>query len=152
MMTIQEAAKQWGVKEKTIMGYILKKYLSGSSIENDEFYVPNIPKPHVKTKPKCVSEQDKYILEAMNKGRYVNANILGIEQEKFKERLEALVRANKIYPKCSNTVDYTSNLGFVLSSSDKKVFDLAVAATIEINPTAEVKFADQIGLINGRAF
>lgn len=151
-MTIQEAAKQWNIKEKTVMDYILKRYLFGLSIENDEIYVPDIPKPHVKTKPKCVSEQDKYILEAMNKGRYVNANILGVEQEKFKERLEALVRANKIYPKCSDAVDYTSNLGFVLSSSDKKTFDLAVAATIEINPTAEVKLADQIGLVNGRFF
>lgn len=147
-MTIREAAKEWKVKEQTVLNYILEGYIYGLAIENNEIVIPNIPKPHIKRKPKTVAEQDKYILTAMNKEEYVNAKIMDIDQEKFAERLEALIKSKKIFPKSDNSIDYSSNLDFVLSSKDDK--NIVIAPSIDIKPTLEIKAADQIGLVNAK--
>lgn len=147
-MTIREAAKEWKVKEQTVLNYILEGYIYGLSIENNEIVIPNIPKPHIKRKPKTVAEQDNYILTAMNKEEYVNAKIMGIDQDKFAKRLEALIKSKKIFPKNDNSVDYFSNLDFVLSFKDDK--NIVIAPSIDIMPTIEIKVADQIGVVNGK--
>lgn len=147
-MTIQEAAKEWKVKEQTVLSYILKGYIYNLTIENNEIVIPNIPKPHIKRKPKTVAEQDNYILTAMNKEEYVNAKIMGIDQDKFAKRLEALIKSKKIFPKNDNSVDYSSNLDFVLLSKDDK--NIVIAPSIDIKPTIEIKVADQIGVVNGK--
>ena len=147
-MTIREAAKEWKVKEQTVLNYILEGYIYGLSIENNEIVIPNIPKPHIKRKPKTVAEQDNYILAAMNKEEYVNAKIMDIDQDKFEERLKALVKSKKIFPKSDNSIDYSSNLDFILSSKDDK--KIVVAPSIDIKPTIEIKVADQIGVVNGK--
>lgn len=147
-MTIREAAKEWKVKEQTVLNYILEGYIYGLSIENNEIVIPNIPKPHIKRKPKTVAKQDNYILTAMNKEEYVNAKIMGIDQDKFAKRLEALMKSKKIFPKNDNSVDYSSNLDFVLSSKDDK--NIVIAPSIDIKPTIEIKVADQIGVVNGK--
>lgn len=147
-MTIQEAAKEWKVKEQTVLRYILKGYIYNLTIENNEIVIPNIPKPHIKRNPKTVAEQDNYILTAMNKEEYVNAKIMGIDQDKFAKRLEALIKSKKIFPKNDNSVDYSSNLDFVLSSKDDK--NIVIAPSIDIKPTIEIKVADQIGVVNGK--
>lgn len=147
-MTIQEAAKEWKVKEQTVLRYILKGYIYNLTIENNEIVIPNIPKPHIKRNPKTVDEQDNYILTDMNKEEYVNAKIMGIDQDKFAKRLEALIKSKKIFPKNDNSVDYSSNLDFVLSSKDDK--NIVIAPSIDIKPTIEIKVADQIGVVNGK--
>ena len=147
-MTIREAAKEWKVKEQTVLNYILEGYIYGLSIENNEIVIPNIPKPHIKRKPKTVAEQDNYILTAMNKEEYVNAKIMGIDQDKFAKRLEALIKSKKIFPKNDNSVDYSSSLDFVLSFKDDK--NIVIAPSIDIMPTIEIKVADQIGVVNGK--
>ena len=147
-MTIQEAAKEWKVKEQTVLSYILKGYIYNLTIENNEIVIPNIPKPHIKRKPKTVTEQDNYILTAMNKEEYVNAKIMGIDQDKFAKRLEALIKSKKIFPQSDNSIDYSSNLKFVLLSKDDK--NIVIAPSIDIKPTIEIKVADQIGLVNGK--
>lgn len=147
-MTIQEAAKEWKVKEQTVLNYILEGYIYGLSIENNEIVIPNIPKPYINTKPKTVAKQDNYILTAMNKEEYVNAKIMGIDQDKFEERLKALIKSKKIFPKIDNSVDYSSNLDFVLSSKDDKNFVFATSTDIKL--TIENKVADQIGVVNGK--
>lgn len=147
-MTIQEAAKEWKVKEQTVLSYILKGYIYNLTIENNEIVIPNIPKPHIKRKPKTVAEQDNYILTAMNKEEYVNAKIMGIDQDKFAKRLEALIKSKKIFPQSDNSIDYSSNLKFVLLSKDDK--NIVIAPSIDIKPTIEIKVADQIGLVNGK--
>ena len=38
-MTIQEAAKKWNVKENTVFNYILKGYIYGLSIDNNEIVI-----------------------------------------------------------------------------------------------------------------
>ena len=117
-MTIQEAANAWNVKVNTVFTYIIKGYIYGLTIENNEIIIPNIPKPYIiRKKLKTTSEYDRYILMAMDKGGYVNAKIMNIEQNIFAERLDALIRANKIYPKDNVEIDQTSNLSFVLCST-----------------------------------
>lgn len=147
-MTIREAAKEWEVKEQTVLNYILEGYIYGLSIENNEIVIPHIPKPYVKRKPKTINEYDNYILTAMNKGCYVNAKIMGIDKDKFAERLEALIKSKKIFPKNDNSVDSSSNLDFVLSYKDDK--NIVIAPSIDIKPTIEIKVADQIGVVNGK--
>lgn len=149
-MTIKEAANRWNVKENTVFDYISKGYIYGLAIDNNEIIIPDIPKPYIKKKPKTVIDQDNYILTAMNKGWYVNAKIMGIDQDKFEERLNALIKANKIFPKSSDSIDYSSTLDFVLSNTDTKKIDVTIAPSIDIKPTLEIKFADQIGLANGK--
>lgn len=146
-MTIQEAAKTWGVKERTIFDYILKGYIYNLSIEDNAVQIPNIPKPYVHTKPKTIQQKDNYILTAMNKGLYVNAKIMGLDQEKFMERLIALIKSNRIFPKDETVMDYFSNLPFVLSSNLEKN---TITIKNELNLNVEAKLADQIGLINGK--
>lgn len=147
-MTIQEAAKEWKVKEQTVLSYILKGYIYNLTIENNEIVIPNIPKPHIRRKPKTVAEQDNYILTAMNKEEYVNAKIMGIDQDKFAKRLEALIKSKKIFSQSDNSIDYSSNLKFILLSKDDK--NIVIAPSIDIKPTIEIKVADQIGLVNGK--
>ena len=38
-MTIREAAKEWKVKEQTVLNYILEGYIYGLSIENNEIVI-----------------------------------------------------------------------------------------------------------------
>ena len=147
-MTIHEAVNRWNVKENTVFDYISKGYIYGLAIENNEIVIPDIPKPYIKPKPKTVVEYDKYILTAMNKECYVNAKIMGIDQDKFEERLKALVKSKKIFPKSDNSMDYSSNLDFILSSKDDK--NIVIAPSIDIKPTIEIKVADQIGVVNGK--
>ena len=147
-MTIQEAAKEWNVKENTVFDYILKGYIYGLAIENNEIVIPNIPKLHVKTKPKTVAEYDKYILTAMNKEYYVNAKIMGIDQEKFKERLESLIKANKIFPKGDEKIDFTSNLAFALCSTETLNSNINITANMNIDSLLKVNATGQIGLVN----
>lgn len=149
-MTIQEAAKRWGVKEKTILGYILKGYIYGLSVVNNEIQLPEIPKPYVVRKPKTINQQDNYILNAMNKEYYVNAKIMDINQEKFRERLVALMSAKKISPKNPDEISFLTNLEFILASLESKNISVTVSPAIELSPTIEIKVADQIGLINGK--
>ena len=146
-MTIQEAAKAWGVKEYTVFNYILKGYIYNLSIEANEIMIPNIPKPYVKRKPKTIAEYDTYILNAMNRDGYVNAKIIGLDQEKFTERLIALIKENRIFPKDETVADYSSNLPFVLSSDIEKN---VITIKNELNFNFEAKIADQIGLANGK--
>ena len=146
-MTIQEAAKTWGVKEHTVFDYILKGYIYNLSIEKNAVQIPNIPKPYIHTKPKTVQQKDKYILTAMNKGLYVNAKIMGVDQEEFTERLIALIKGNRIFPKDEIVADYSSNLPFALSSDIEKN---VITITNELNLNFEAKIADQIGLVNGK--
>lgn len=147
-MTIQEAAKEWKVKEQTVLSYILKGYIYDLSIENNEIIFPKIPKPHIKGKPKTINEYDNYILTAMNKGCYVNAKIMGIDQDKFAERIDALIKSKRIFPKDEKSIDYLSNISFVLSPKENK--NIVIAPSIDIKPTIEIKVADQIGVVNGK--
>ena len=147
-MTIQEAAKTWGVKERTVFDYILKGYIYNLLVEDNVIMIPSIPKPYVKRKPKTIAEYDTYILNAMNKNEYVNAKIMGISQEKFEERLNALIKAIKIFSQSEGYVDYSSNIGFILAPEEGK--NIVIAPSIDIKPTVEVKVADQIGVINGK--
>ena len=147
-MTIQEAAKAWGVNERTVFDYILKGYIYNLFVEDNVIMIPSIPKPYVKRKPKTIAEYDTYILNAMNRNEYVNAKIMGISQEKFEERLYALIKAIKIFPQIEGYVDYSSNIGFILSPEEGK--NIVIAPSIDIKPTVEVKVADQIGVINGK--
>ena len=147
-MTIQEAANRWHVKEQTVLSYVLNGYIYGLTIENNEIIIPNIPKPHVKPKPKTVIEYDKYILTAMNKECYVNAKIMGISQEKFKERLESLIKANKIFPKDDEKNDFTSNLAFALSSTETLNRNINITANMNIDSLLKVNATGQIGLVN----
>ena len=147
-MTIQEAAKAWGVKERTIFDYILKGYIYNLVVEDNLIMIPSIPKPYVKRKPKTVAEYDTYILNAMNRNEYVNAKIMGISQDKFEERLKALTKSMKIFPQNEKQIDYSSNIGFILSSKEDKT--LVFAPSVDIKPTVEIKVADQIGVVNGK--
>ena len=147
-MTIQEAAKEWKVKEQTVLSYVLNGYIYGLTIENNEIIIPNIPKPHVKSKPKTVTEYDRYILMAMNKECYVNAKIMGINQEKFKERLESLIKANKIFPKDEEKIDFISNLPFALCSTETLNRNINITANMNIDSLLKVNATGQIGLVN----
>ena len=73
---------------------------------------------------------------------------MGIDQDKFEERLKALIKSKKIFLKNDNSVDYSSNLDFVLSYKDDK--NIVIAPSIDIKPTIEIKVADQIGVVNGK--
>lgn len=73
---------------------------------------------------------------------------MGISQEKFEERLNALIKAIKIFPQSEGYVDYSSNIGFILAPEEGK--NIVIAPSIDIKPTVEVKVADQIGVINGK--
>ena len=149
-MTIQEAAKEWKVKEQTVLSYILKGYIYNLTIENNEIVIPNIPKPHIKRKPKTIAEQDNYILTAMNKEEYVNAKIMGIDQEKFAERLQALITANKIFSKNENVSDFSSNIGFILVNSKENKVEININPKIEVAPKLEINTDVQIGLVNAK--
>ena len=150
MMTIQDAAKSWRVSEKTILNYILKGYIYNLSIENNEIVFPDVLKPYIAKKPKTIAEYDKYILTAMNKGLYVNAKIMDIEQDIFAERLDALIKANKIYPRTNTKVDQTTNLSFVLCSVEKKGIDVNITTNVNVESLAKVNATGQIGLVNAK--
>ncbi len=151
-MTIAEAATKWDVTNATVYDYIDKGYILGLYVENNTIMFPEIPRPYVKKKPKSVTEIDKYILTAMNKDMYVNAKIMDISDEKFKERIIALTKSNKIYIKTDTEPSYTSTLDFGLISTAGNIFNFAFnpALTLDCSPSLEIKVADQIGLINGK--
>ena len=147
-MTIREAAKEWKVKEQTVLSYILKGYIYNLTIENNEIVIPNIPKPHIKRKPKTVAAQDNYILTAMNKEEYVNAKIMGIDQDKFEERLKALIKADKIFPKDEEKIDFISNLAFALCSTETLNRNIKITANMNIESLLKVNATGQMGLVN----
>lgn len=147
-MTIQEAANRWNVKENTVFDYISKGYIYGLAIENNEIIIPDIPKPYVKPKPKTVAEYDKYILTSMNKECYVNAKIMGIDQERFAERLEALIKADKIFPKDEEKIDFISNLAFALCSTETLNRNINITANMNIESLLKVNATGQIDLVN----
>ena len=151
-MTIAEAATKWDVTKATVYDYIDKGYIYGLYVENNIIMFPEIPKPYVKKKPKTVNDQDKYILTTMNKDMYVNAKIMDMSEEKFKERIIALIKSNKIYIKKDADPSYASNLDFGLLSSAGNIFSFSLnpALTLDCSPSVEIKVADQIGLINGK--
>ena len=149
-MTIQEAAKAGKVTENTVFNYIGKGYIYNLAIENNEIVIPNIPKPHIKRKPKTVAEHDNYILTAMNKEEYVNAKIMNIEQNKFMERLQALIKANKIFSKNENVSDFSSNIGFILVNSKESKVEIHINPKIEVAPKLEMNTDIQIGLVNAK--
>lgn len=149
-MTIAEAAAEWNVSEMTVLEYIHKGYIYGLFVENNTIKFPNVPKPYIKRKPKNVKSQDKYILTAMNKEMYVNANIMDISVEKFKDRMIALERSNRIFIKESAAPDYTSNLDFGLVPAAGGTINVSIDPTVDYSPTMEIKVADQIGVVNGK--
>lgn len=155
-MTVTQAAEKWGVAESTVWSYIGKGYIYGLSISEDadrnQVILPSIPAPRVKNKPKTVNAIDKYILKAMNEKQYVNAKIMGISQEAFEERLQALLKSGAIYSKEPGREDYSANLCFVKAPQNRNGFSVEVASTfapkVELKPSVEIKVADQIGLAN----
>lgn len=151
-MTIAEAATKWDVTHATVYDYIDKGYIYGLYVENNKIMFPEIPKPYIKKKPKNNNQRDKYILTAMNQDMYVNAMIMDMSDEKFKERIIALIKSNKIYIKTDTEPSYTSNLDFGLLSTTGNIFSFSLnpALTLDCSPSVEIKVADQIGLINGK--
>lgn len=142
-MDIRTAAKEWNVSVKTVLDYIEKKYIIGISVNDDEIIIPQIPKPYVKRKPKTIKEIDKYICDTLNHGGYTNYRIIGIEKDKFKERLFELMESNTIKQK-TDVNDYETTLNYTLAATAEK--SLVIAPTI--SSTIEMKIADQIGLVN----
>lgn len=147
-MNVEEAAKKWGVKENTVVSYICKGFIHGLYIEDGEIKIPDIPKPYVAKPPKTIPAMDKYILNAMKKGCYVNPKIMNISKEKFEERLKALLKSDMIFVKDKTKDNFNSNLNFALACFGKTSVDLS--ADIQISPVIEFKVADQIGFVTGK--
>ena len=155
-MTITQAAEKWKVNTATVLEYIGKGYIYGLSVsqnaEGNHVILPSISKPWVKRKPEKVTAMDQYILKAMENGGYVNATIMGISQEKFEERLKALLKSGAIYSKEPGQEDYSSNMGFIKAPQNQKSVSVEFSPTIEpkveVNPSVEIKMNNQFGLIN----
>lgn len=143
-MNIREASNRWNVRENTVFDYINKGYIYGISVKNNKIIIPDIPKPYVKRKPKTVKGQDNYIISALNNGCYVNADIMDLSPDKFKERLLALIKSKRIYPRKGSSVDYSSSLDFVILNTTKVDFNINNLIGIQI----ETNFESQIGLLN----
>lgn len=149
-MNVSAAASKWNVSKRTVIGYICNNYIIGISVENDELNIPDIPKPYVRKKPKKVADMDKYIQNALNHDGYTNYKIMGIDRDKFKERLDALLQKDIIQKRNGIDPDYNSTLDFVLTADNHAKIVLAPTIAPTIAPTVEVKLADQIGLVNGK--
>ncbi len=145
-MNIKEAAQEWNVSIKTVLNYIEKKYIIGISVNDDEIIIPQIPKPHVKRKPKKIRDIDKYICDTLNYGRYTNYRIVGVKKEIFEERLIELTKAELIVQKNPSNPEHETTLNYTLAATDKR----SPVVMPTISPTVEIKIADQIGFGNAK--
>lgn len=150
-MTIHEASLKWNISEKTILTYISKGYIYNLSIinndVNNEISIPDIPKPYIRKKPSTIPDKDRYILKSLEKELYINATIMGINQNQFEERLKELLRVQKITKRKQDICDYTSNLNFILAPNTNK-FTMPTSVTIDM--PVKIQVADQIALVAGK--
>ena len=57
---------------------------------------------------------------------------MGISQEKFEERLNALIKALKIFPQKEGYVDPSSNIGFILAPEEEKTLLLHIQLILSL--------------------
>ena len=139
-MTILEAAKEWNVKEFTVLNYILKEYIFNLTVENNILNIPKTKKPHIKLcNSNDINKIDKEIYNAFIKNRYVNYKMLGISSDLFIERIKILEKEEKIFSKVEQPT-YITNEDFSKSNSWQ------YKTEIKINP--KLNATVQIGLFN----
>lgn len=120
MMTIAEAARNWGMSERAILRLINGGCFFGMSVRENRLYLPDLPKPYrPRTKKEKAQQIDRCILSALNNSQYLNQIILGVSKQKFSERLDALQNAEKIYQSSDierPTTKVSSTLGYSISA------------------------------------
>ncbi|MCC8112042.1 MAG: hypothetical protein LIO74_10805 [Ruminococcus sp.] len=137
-MTIDEAAKKWGVGYQMVLEYIYKEYIPDIEGKGSQLILPDLPKPYTKSKSGKIKQETIYktILRICNDGEYVNANLLKITEEQFEAYMNYLQKA-KCLEKADLSADLHSNLGWIITFTgvdvlSKKKFSLP---NITINNT-----------------
>lgn len=123
-MTLQQAMKQWGMKESRLLNILSEGVIPDIRVEDNMIVLPDIPKPF--TVPgnakRCDENIYKYILSAVSSRCYLNAGLFGknfrLSDSDFKDYIEELERCGMLRRK--NTYDNSfSTVGFFIAA-DKR--------------------------------
>lgn len=114
-MTITEAAHLWNVKEETIIRYLTKGFIYDIYIEDEKLVLPEIKKPKVisKNQKRNTSNYYKWILQACDKNEYINAKLMGIDDEIFNSCINQLEKSGFIDK--TQTATMGTNVGYVIT-------------------------------------
>lgn len=138
-MTITEAEQNWKLSRNTIFGYIADGLIDKLSVENNQIILPNVPKPK-KIKINCKRSSEniyRWILKACNDNEYINAKLMGIDENRFLSHIQQLEKEKYIVVK-NHDSELSSNLDCQITpkgikSLTSKSFKIALSPTIEFN-------------------
>lgn len=135
-MTIDEAARSWGVKNTTVLDYLYKGYIDGIRCEGSRILIPEIPKPMVKSwrKTKVMPDEKAcaYILEAIRDNLYVNAQLLRLTKEYYENLLQQM-EESKLIQRIDSTAEEISVLQYRLTPETNKQIQGKRAINVNLN-------------------
>lgn len=115
-MTVEEAAKRWGVRQTTVWGYIRKGFIIGIWSEKNIIHVPDISKPHIVKANMKRSEKNicNHIMKAIYNHEYIDSFIFGISEDTFSSAIKCLIQQG--YISCDANRKQLSNVKCKLTS------------------------------------